>query len=116
MKGDIKLHKEHGLNPTVPICIYCGKDKNEVALLGAAYKEEAPMHMILNNEPCDSCKEKIESKEYIAFLGDCGHNGLIKREAFLPLINEPMRTEIKDVPLIRMEKCPLCLGMIKEEV
>jgi hypothetical protein len=38
------------------VCYVCGKEKNEVALLGAAYKGEAPMHMILDKEPCDECK------------------------------------------------------------
>lgn len=54
----IRLHPEHGLNPTISQCMYCGKDKNELALLGAGYKERAPMHMVLDIEPCDSCKEK----------------------------------------------------------
>ena len=35
-KGDIKLSKKHGLQPTIPLCPYCGKEKNEIALLGAA--------------------------------------------------------------------------------
>jgi len=31
----IRLHKEYGLNPTIIECIICGKEKNEIALLGA---------------------------------------------------------------------------------
>jgi hypothetical protein len=65
----IILHPKYGVNPTIPICIYCGKEKNEVALLGAAYKEEAPMYMIIDHEPCDSCKKKVE-EGYVYFLGD----------------------------------------------
>lgn len=57
----IRLHKEHGLNPTIPTCIICRKDKGEVVLLGAAYKEKAPMHMLTSLEPCDKCKEKYLS-------------------------------------------------------
>lgn len=56
MSGSIRLHHEHGLNPTIPVCFLCGKDKNEIALLGAAYKEQAPMHMCIDKEPCDECK------------------------------------------------------------
>lgn len=55
----IKLHREHGLNPTIPICFWCGEDRNEVALLGAAYKGAAPMQMVLDYEPCDQCAEKM---------------------------------------------------------
>lgn len=56
--GSISLHPKHGLNPTIPACFYCGKDKDMIALLGAEYKEEAPMHMVIDIEPCDQCKEK----------------------------------------------------------
>ena len=59
MGKSIRLHPKHGLNPTVPICFYCQKEKGEVALLGAAYKGEAPMHMVLDLVPCEKCKEKI---------------------------------------------------------
>jgi hypothetical protein len=59
MKG-IRLHKEHGLNPTIPQCFFCGKDKDEIVLLGAAYKEEAPMKMCVDQIPCDECKKLME--------------------------------------------------------
>ena len=52
----IQLHSKYGVNPTIPTCFFCGKEKNEVALLGAAYEEEAPMHMVIDKEPCDECK------------------------------------------------------------
>jgi len=51
----IRLHPKFGLNPTIPICIYCDKERNEVALLGAAYPGEAPMRMAIDEEPCDKC-------------------------------------------------------------
>ena len=52
----IRLHPKHGLNPTIPLCWWCGKTKNEVALLGAAYKGEAPREMLLDYLPCDDCR------------------------------------------------------------
>src|SRR3972149_1031265 len=58
--SSIRLHPQHGLNPTIPVCWYCGKAKNEVVLLGAAYKEQASMHMILDKEPCEECKGWME--------------------------------------------------------
>lgn len=61
----MKLNKKHGVNPTIPVC-FCGKEKNEVVLLGAAYKEEAPMKMFIDFSPCDECKKKM--KEYIALI------------------------------------------------
>ena len=52
----MRLHTKYGVNPTIPICFVCGKEKNELVLLGASYKEEAPMKMCLNREPCEECK------------------------------------------------------------
>lgn len=53
----MRLHREHGVNPTIPRCYFCGEDKNEVALLGAAYKTQAPMRgLCLDRNPCDKCE------------------------------------------------------------
>jgi hypothetical protein len=57
MSDSIRLHKEHGLNPTLCQCIICGGETGEIALLGAAYDGEAPMHMVVNYEPCAKCRE-----------------------------------------------------------
>lgn len=53
----ITLSKKHGVNPTIPICAFCGKEKNEIALLGRLPGDaEAPRSLIINYEPCDECK------------------------------------------------------------
>lgn len=59
MSDSIRLHPKYGVNPTISQCFWCGKDKNELALLGAAYREEAPRHMVLDYEPCDECKKNM---------------------------------------------------------
>lgn len=56
MSKSIRLHKDYGLNPTIPVCFFCGQPRNEIALLGATYKGEAPKEMIIDTEPCDDCK------------------------------------------------------------
>ena len=64
-KNSIKLSPKHGLNPCIPVCFFCGKEKNEIALLGHigdGRKGEdilAPVNAVLNYEPCDECKEKF---------------------------------------------------------
>lgn len=83
----IYLHKEHGVNPTISQCIMCGKDKNEIALLGAAYKEKAPMHMVTSIEPCEDCKNQYLSKGVLLFESldgktPTGSFAVIKDEAF----------------------------------
>ena len=58
MCKSIKLSKKHGVNPTIPICFWCGEEKNEVVLLGELKDDaEASKNMIVDYEPCDACKE-----------------------------------------------------------
>lgn len=52
----IRLHREFGVNPTMPVCFWCGEDTGEIAWLGAAYKDKAPRSMVMNYEPCTKCK------------------------------------------------------------
>lgn len=61
MKDSVKLSPKHGLNPTIPICFWCGEERNEIALLGRINKEdtEAPRSAFLDYEPCDKCKENM---------------------------------------------------------
>ena len=60
MSDSIRISEKHGVNPTIPVCFWCGKDKNEVAFLGKLKEDaEAPHRAILNYEPCDECKEFI---------------------------------------------------------
>jgi len=61
MSKDIKLSPKHGLNPCIPICFWCGEEKNEIALLGMLKgDQEAPMQAVLNLEPCPKCKQKMD--------------------------------------------------------
>lgn len=73
----IEISPKHGLNPTIPVCFWCGKEKNEIALLGHIREKtkdrfgsntvvrgsdiEAPRRMVLDYEPCDECKKMWES-------------------------------------------------------
>ena len=78
MGNTIKVSPKYGLNPTIPVCFWCGKEKNEIALLGRISSKkivntawggqstkvvdsdmEAPRNMILDYEPCDECKENM---------------------------------------------------------
>lgn len=63
MSKGIKISPQYGLNATIPVCMFCGKEKKEIALLGKIGGRnediEAPRNMILDYEPCDECKEKI---------------------------------------------------------
>ena len=64
MAKNIPLSPKHGLNPTIPVCAWCGEQKNEIALMGKIGDRrkgedlKAPMHCVLDYEPCDCCKEQ----------------------------------------------------------
>lgn len=54
----IKLSPKHGVNACIPICVFCGQQKNAVALLGKLKGDaKAPMNAIIDYEPCDECKK-----------------------------------------------------------
>ena len=64
MAKSIPISPKHGLNPTIPVCAWCGQPKNEIAFMGKIKTDkrgedpEAPMHCVLDYEPCDCCKEQ----------------------------------------------------------
>lgn len=64
MSNSSKISPKHGVNPTIPICFFCGEEKQEIALLGKIGGKsedlEAPRHMVLDYEPCDKCKEQMK--------------------------------------------------------
>lgn len=56
--SSIRLSQKHGVNPTIPVCFWCGKPKNEIALLGRLKDDaEAPKHCVIDFEPCDECQQ-----------------------------------------------------------
>lgn len=114
--SSIRLHREYGLNPTIPVCFWCGEDTGEIALLGSGYKGEAPHKMILNYQPCPKCMEMFaqgvlfvevvpSSKSKYPPLGKdgalstmspTGRHVVVKMEAVDRMgISEPMLSEIK---------------------
>lgn len=54
------LNPKHGVNPTIRQCFWCGESTDEILLLGDAIKEQAPMHMVIDYEPCQHCVEAFE--------------------------------------------------------
>ena len=73
----VQLSPKYGLNPTIPVCFWCGEERGEIALMGRISRKkevrtawggtsnivdgdiEAPMHMVLDYEPCEKCKEHM---------------------------------------------------------
>lgn len=60
MSKGIKISPKHGLNPTIPVCFWCGKQKNEIALIGRMKGDiEAPKNMVLDYVPCEECQNHM---------------------------------------------------------
>lgn len=61
----IKLSPKYGVNPTIPVCFWCGKEKNEIALMGRvgnARKHEdieMPMRAVIDYIPCEECEKAM---------------------------------------------------------
>ena len=88
-KDSIPLHPKYGLNPTMPVCLVCGKPDGSIALLGNHYKEKAPRNMVLSIEPCPACRKLYleEGKGVLMVEADqarkpTGSILIIKEEAF----------------------------------
>ena len=56
----IKISPKYGVNPTIPVCFWCGKQKNEIALMGHMTDDiEAPKNMVLDYVPCEECQNHM---------------------------------------------------------
>ena len=97
-----------GANPTIPLCPYCGKAKNEVLLTGLIGEKWArehghsdgqmPMHVQLADdfEPCDKCKEKgiamVEMDP--ATRKPTGNRWLVTRDFIKKTCKQPLQDQI----------------------
>ena len=68
--SSIRLSKEHGLNPTIPICFVCNKPKNEIALLGSCYHGKAPQYLCMDKVPCEQCLQYMEQGTILISVKD----------------------------------------------
>lgn len=70
MSKGIRVSEKYGLNPTIGICFFCGKETGEIGIMGrvtngkrgrACEEIEAPKYSVLSYEPCDDCKDVMKS-------------------------------------------------------
>jgi hypothetical protein len=130
-KGDIKLSKKHGLQPVIPLCLYCGEQKDEIRLYGAegdklakfmGYKDGAlpmSMHIPGDLDPCTKCKDT--GNIYIVVVDQA--TGTIvsavttKEDQIKKLVTD--ETIIKDILNKRVvlvdQETALSVGILKEE-
>lgn len=57
--ASIKLSPAHGVNPSLPVCFWCGEDKGDVLLLGKLKNDaKAPMRAVYDLDPCEKCAQQ----------------------------------------------------------
>lgn len=65
----IDVDPVYGVNPTMPLCFWCGQETGDILLVGLRSRrlfgtQEAPRHCIADKEPCRACK-KFQEDGYI---------------------------------------------------
>lgn len=54
----ITISKKRGLNPSMPTCFYCGRQKGEIVLCGKLKGDaEAPQSRVFDYVPCENCRK-----------------------------------------------------------
>lgn len=99
MSKGIRVSEKYGVNPAIPVCFFCGKEKNMVILAGRMGIEdkEAPRHAVWDHEPCDECAEYMKQGVMLMSVrdGESGQNpyrtgrmAVVKEEAAKRMFNE----------------------------
>jgi len=104
---NLRISKDHGVNPTMPVCIICGEETGEIALLGDHYQGEAPRHMVTDVKPCDKCYKKylkqgvllVEAEQKGNKQTPTGSVTVIRDEAFMMVF----QAEIPDHKVVMVE-------------
>jgi len=100
--SSIHLSEKHGVNPAIPHCYFCNKEKNEIILAGQLKDDvEAPRGKVWNMEPCDECSSLMEQGIILISVADgeenkpnndnpyrTGNFCVIKDEAIKRIIND----------------------------
>jgi hypothetical protein len=56
----IRISPEHGVNPSIAVCFFCGKDKGLVMLGKLKGDAKAPKRAIYDYTPCEECAAKMK--------------------------------------------------------
>ena len=104
----IRVSREHGVNPTIPLCFFCGEPKNEVALLGKLPDDaEAPRNCVLDMVPCDTCAERRKTHVHLVVVKD-GQDDVVEdqRRRWLEYMSRlPLRKQSPFMPQLARTGC-----------
>lgn len=104
----IPISKKHGVNPTIPLCFFCGEEKNEVALLGKLPDDaEAPRNCVLDMEPCGTCAERRKTHVHLIVIKD-GQAAAVKEQRQLweeAMSRRALRKQTPFIPCLARARC-----------
>lgn len=124
----IRLHPEHGVNPSLDVCFWCGEPKG-VALLGYNRGREAPRSVLTSFEPCDKCTSNMalgitfvevrpargDDAEIIKGVTPTGSWCVIRDDAVREFIKEPLLTQVLERRKVFIEPQTWdALGLLRE--
>lgn len=67
MSKSIRFSEKHGVNPSLLVCLVCGKDTG-VALVGRLPYDKEAHRKMSDRGPCEACEEKFEEYKAMGFL------------------------------------------------
>lgn len=111
MSGSIRISKQHGVNPCIPLCYFCNEPKNELILMGELKGDrEAPRNTVFDDYPCDKCEgymkrgvilisvsnnaEEDDKRDRVAYEREKSHYLSMRygNKPFRPYLQNPHRT------------------------
>lgn len=123
--GNIHLSEKHGVNPSLLVCPFCGKDTG-VALLGRLQGDrEAPKRM-LDRAPCSTCQDHMREGVILLSVQDgwdgsspaprTGRYAVVKDEAITRVIpNSELASSVLKARVCHMEdRVFKALGLVEE--
>jgi hypothetical protein len=102
-----------GEHVRIMTCRFCGGQSEVIALSNRVRNGKLVdlPEPIYDPEPCAKCKAKFDDG-FRYFIGECRHDGFIRYSAMKEIITEEGISRIGEHLIFRMEKCPVCLGLV----
>lgn len=91
------LDEKYGVNPSVNVCFWCGRDIGVVLFGRMKGGKEAPRKCVIDKEPCDDCRKNMSLGITLMIANSDGPTGqycVVTEEYIRRVINEPMQSEI----------------------
>ena len=116
----IRVSPKHGVNPTLVTCFWCGEERGDIALLGRISMDgnddaEAPRHVVIDYEPCDTCKERMSKGITVIECDDETEeptgSWVVVSEAFVEKLPEEAREQVLRTRRVRMASTPFRKGL-----